>query len=67
MGAHIIKVGLSPILIDPMFENETGGDFDLVGGSPAIDTAVDVNVDVNGLLAGDYNGGAPDRGGREAR
>jgi hypothetical protein len=62
MGAML---GMTSTTTDPLFMNRMGNDFRLHRASPCIDKGVDVGLDVNGPLPGNYNGTAPDFGANE--
>ncbi len=57
--------GPTDVLADPLYMNETGGDFRLAPDSPAVDAGVDTGLDANGPAPGLYNGTAPDLGPEE--
>jgi hypothetical protein len=56
----------STLTSDPTFAFASAGDYRLAFGSPAIDTAVDTGLDVCLGFPGNFEGAAPDRGGRES-
>ncbi len=51
---------------DPTYAFASAGDYRLAFGSPAIDSAFDTGLDVCLGFPGNYEGGGPDRGGRES-
>jgi hypothetical protein len=51
---------------DPTYAFAPAGDYRLAFGSPAINTAVDTGLDVCLGFPGNFEGAAPDRGGRES-
>ena len=53
-------------LQNPDFTDENADDLTLEPGSPCIDSALDLGIDVNGDAPGLFNGTAPDRGGLES-
>ena len=57
--------GPTDVLADPLYMNETGGDFRLSPDSPAVNAGVDTGLDVNGPAQGLYSGPAPDLGPEE--
>jgi hypothetical protein len=42
------------------------GDFRLLRASPCIDKGINLGLDVNGSLSGNFNGAAPDFGSNES-
>ena len=54
--------GPNAIFEDPLFADPLSFDFTLTTGSPAIDSGVDLGIDVNGAQADNYNGIGPDIG-----
>ena len=54
------------VLLNPLFIDAVPADFRLQSASPAINTATDDSLDVNGALPGNFNGAAPDMGALEA-
>jgi len=58
--------GPTDVTGDPLYVNQTGADYRLLPGSPAIDAGVDVGVDANGPAPGRWDGLAPDLGARES-
>jgi hypothetical protein len=69
-GSGPIAAGLSTgptdLLSDPLFVDAAGGDFHLLGASPAVDKGVDTGLDLNGLVPGLFLGLAPDLGAFES-
>jgi hypothetical protein len=53
------------LTINPQFISSGNGDFRLRYGSPAVDSAPDTGLDVNGAAPDAYQGAGPDFGGRE--
>jgi hypothetical protein len=53
--------------VDPLFVFPTAGDYRLCAGSPAVDSASDPGLDLNGPGPDTFYGAAPDRGGLESR
>lgn len=51
---------------DPLYVYAPAGDYRLEASSPAIDSAVDLGLDVNGPAPGNAFGAGPDRGARES-
>ncbi|HZA52025.1 MAG TPA: hypothetical protein VE549_14870 [Myxococcaceae bacterium] len=53
------------VIAHPLYVSSADGDFRLREGSPAVNAAPPLDIDVNGRATNDYLGVAPDFGGRE--
>lgn len=60
------NVGANNQLVDPHYVDAAAEDLRLRNDSPLLNAGIDIGIDVNGPLAGNYNGSAPDIGANEA-
>jgi hypothetical protein len=60
-----VTPGMSSTTADPRFVDRPNADFRLLHTSPCINKGVDLSLDVNGCLPGNFNGTAPDFGANE--
>ena len=54
------------VFLDPLFVDVGLADFRLRDDSPAVDTGVDLGIDLNGPAPGNWSGSGPDIGALEA-
>ena len=66
-NANVGCLGDDPGIVaaNPLYVSSGTGDFRLRYGSPAVDSAAALGLDVNGAAPGEYLGAGPDYGGRE--